>query len=107
MTYDYQGLATVTVMALYARHPPTEFITLELPVVLSNAGRGRVRMEFFRYLHGPEKSNALCIERPDGVILHGPITDGRNEPLGGWLEFYVEQHLGLSPPPPLNGWKWE
>lgn len=43
---------------------------------------------------------------PDGRLPHGPIMEGRNEPLGGWLEFDVkDRELGLAQPAHLNGWK--
>jgi hypothetical protein len=107
MPHAYEGPATVTVMALYVGKEPNELTTLELPVVLSNAGPGRARIEYGRYLQGPKDANVLRVVLPDGLMLRGPIIDGRNEPLGGWLEFEVEPHdLALGQPANLNGWKW-
>lgn len=107
MPYAYEGLATVTVMALYVGQAPNELTTLELPIMLSNAGPGRARIEFGRYLQGPKDANALRVVLPDGGLLHGPISDGRNEPLGGWLEFAVTEHeLALAQPANRHGWKW-
>lgn len=107
MPYAYQGPATVTVMALYVGHEPNELTTLELPVVLSNAGHSRARINFSHYLQGPKNANALRVVLPDGRLLHGPIIGGRNEPGGGWLEFDVQEHdLGLAQPVNPNGWKW-
>lgn len=108
MPYDYEGLATVTVMALYHAHPPVELTTFELPVVLSNAAPGRARIAFGHYLQGPKRANALRVVLPNGLVLRGLIVNGRNEPAGGWLEFDVKEYdFGLSPPNKLNGWKWE
>jgi hypothetical protein len=107
MHYAYEGPATVTVMALYAGQAPNELTTLELPIVLSNAGPHRARIEYGRYLLGPKDANVLRVVLPDGRLLHGPISDGRNDPLGGWLEFDVQEHeLALNQPANLNGWKW-
>lgn len=107
MPYAYEGPATVTVMALYQDHPPVELTTFELPVLLSNEGPGRVRIVYGHYLQGPKDANALRVMLPDGLMLHGPIIDGRNEPAGGWLEFDVKEYdLSIAEPPNLNGWKW-
>ena len=107
MPYAYEGPATVTVMALYLGHHPIELTTFELPVLLNNAGPGRSRIAYGHYLQGPKDANALRVVLPDGVMLHGPIINGRNEPAGGWLEFDVKEGaLGLSLPANLNGWKW-
>ena len=107
MPYAYEGPATVTVMALYQGYPPIELTTFELPIQLSNAGPGHARIAYTHYLHGPKHANALRVVLPDGVMLHGPIINGRNEPAGGWLEFDVKEHdLGLLQPENLNGWKW-
>ncbi|VVP62019.1 hypothetical protein PS874_06423 [Pseudomonas fluorescens] len=38
MPYAYEGLATVTVLALYADQPPVELTTMELPIVLKMSG---------------------------------------------------------------------
>jgi len=108
MPFAYEGPASVTVIALYRRRPPSELTTLELPVVLSDTDSGNVRIDFGHYLQGPKYANALRVVLPDGQRLHGRIIDGRNEPLGGWLEFHIEPHeLTLDPPTHSNGWKWE
>jgi len=108
MPLIYQGPATVTAIALYRDRSPTELTTLEWPVVLSNTTSGRARIDFSHYLHGPKHANALRVVLPDGLVLHGRIIDGRNEPLGGWLEFNIELHeLGLDSPANLDGWQWE
>lgn len=107
MSYAYEGPATVTVIALYQGHSPIELTTFELPVLLSNAFPGRGRIVYGHYLQGPKDANALRVMLPDGLMLHGPIINGRNEPAGGWLEFDVKQYqLGLPQPANLNGWKW-
>ncbi|WP_223508564.1 MULTISPECIES: hypothetical protein [Pseudomonas] len=106
MPYAYEGPATVTVMALYMGQEPNELTTLELLVVLSNAGPRIARIEYGRYLQGPKDANALRVVLPDGRLLHGPIIDGRNDPDGGWLEFEVKDHdLGRVLPANLS-WKW-
>ena len=108
MPYPYEGLATVTVVALYPDQPPIELTTEELPIVLRNAGANRVRVEFDRYLRGPKEANVLRIELPEGWLFHGPIVAGRNEPGGGWLEFEIEQHdMSLAPPQVRDDWEWQ
>ncbi|EJN18654.1 hypothetical protein [Pseudomonas sp. GM80] len=108
MSYAYEGLATVEVLALYQNQPPTKLITLELNVRLRGAGHQRFRVEFDHYLHGPQHANALRLVLPGGLLLQGPIVDGRNKAAGGWLLIDVEAHeLPLEPPAYLNGWKWE
>ena len=73
-----------------------------------NVGAMRFRLELDRYLQGPKEANAIQVVLPGGLVLQGPIVDGSNEPAGGWLLIYVEQHeLPLEPPASLNGWKWE
>ena len=52
MPYAYEGLATVTMLALYSGQPPVELTTEELPIVLRNAGANRARVEFDHYLLG-------------------------------------------------------
>lgn len=107
MSYAYEGLATVTVIALYKGQTPNELTTLELAVVMCDAGPSRARIDYSRYLQGPKDANALRVVLPDGRLLHGPIIDGRNEPLGGWLVFDVkERELGLEQPANRHGWKW-
>jgi hypothetical protein len=107
MPYAYEGPATVTVITLYQGHPPVELTTFELPVLLSDAGPGRARIAYGRYLQGPKRANALRVVLPDGLMLHGPIINGCNEPAGGWLEFDVKENdLGLSQPTNPNSWKW-
>lgn len=106
MSYAYEGLATVTVLARYPRQPPVELTTFDCPVRVSNAGRTRIELE--RYLPGPKDANTLRVVLPDGLLLQGPILDGCNEPVGGWLLIDVEQdELPLDPRANLNGWKWE
>ncbi len=107
MSYAYEGLATVTVLALYLGQSPQDLTTLELNIRVRNAGTGRFRIEFDRYLQGPKEANALRVVLPGGLLLRGPITDGRNEPAGGWLLIQAEQYdLALEQPASLNGWKW-
>lgn len=64
MPYAYEGLATVTMLALYSGQPPVELTTEELPIVLRNAGANRARVEFDHYLLGPKEANVLRIELP-------------------------------------------
>lgn len=105
MSYAHTGPATVSVLALYRGQPPVELTTVELPILLNSVDANRVRIEFGHYLLGPKKANVLRVQLPDGLMLHGPIVDGCNEPAGGWLEFDIEHHaLGLEMP--TNGWKW-
>lgn len=107
MPYAYEGLANVTVLALYADQPPVELTTMELPILLKNIGVYRARFEFGHYLQGPKEANVLRIELPGGWLLHGPIVAGVNEPGGGWLEFEVEQHdLVRAPLVHRADWKW-
>lgn len=108
MSYTYDGLATVGVLALYEAQPPNRLATLELNVRVINLGPTRFRLEFDHYLQGPKEANALQVVLPDGVLLQGSIVDGCNEPAGGWLLIDVEPHeLPLQRPANLNGWKWE
>ena len=108
MPYAYEGLATVGVLALYEGQAPNRLTTLELNVRVINLGPKLVRLEFDHYLQGPKEANALQVVLPDGVLLQGPILDGRNEPAGGWLLIEVEHHeLPLQLPNNLNGWTWE
>lgn len=108
MSYVFEGLATVAVIARYLGQVPVELTTLECPVRLSDAGSRRTRIELERYLHGPKDANVLRVILPDGVMVQGQIIDGSNEPVGGWLLIDVEHHeLALEPPVLLNGWKWE
>ncbi|AHZ72655.1 hypothetical protein OU5_5576 [Pseudomonas mandelii JR-1] len=108
MSYAYEGLATVAVLALYRGQPPNELTTLELNVRVLNLDPKRFRLEFDHYLQGPKKANALRVVLPGGLLLQGSIVDGSNEPAGGWLLIDVAQNeLPLEPPAPGNGWKWE
>jgi len=108
MPYAYEGLATVTMLALYSGQPPVELTTEELPIVLRNAGANRARVEFDHYLLGPKEANVLRIELPEGWMLHGPIIAGVNEPGGGWLEFSIEQHdMDMASPVARDGWEWQ
>ena len=108
MSYAYEGLATVGVLALYREQAPTKLTTFEVNVRILNLGPERVRIEFDRYLQGPKEANAIQVILPGGLVLQGPIVDGSNEPLGGWLLLDVEQYeLPLEPPANLNGWTWE
>lgn len=76
--------------------------------MLNDSGSGHARIDFGHYLQGPKNANALRVVLPDGRLLHGRIIDGRNEPLGGWLEFDIEPYeLDSDSPANLNGWKWE
>lgn len=108
MSYTYDGLATVAVLALYRDQPPNKLTTFKLPVRVINVGPKRFRVEFAHYLQGPKEANALQVVLPDGLLLQGPIINGSNEPAGGWLLINVEQHeLPIEPPALLNGWQWE
>lgn len=107
MSFAYEGLATVTVMARYLGHPPVELTTMKCPIRVSNAGPGRTRVGFHHYLQGPNDANTLRVILPDGLMIQGPIIDGCNEPTGGWLLIDVEQYdLALDQPANLDGWKW-
>ncbi|QXI54236.1 hypothetical protein [Pseudomonas alvandae] len=107
MSYAYEGLATVAVLALYQGLQPNELTTLELNIRLLNVGAGRFRLEFDRYLPGPKEANAIRVVLPGGLLLQGPIVEGSDEPAGGWLLIDVEQYeLPLEPPAYLNGWTW-
>jgi hypothetical protein len=108
MSYAYEGLASVGVLALYQGQPPNQLTTLELNVRVLHVGPKCFRLEFDHYLHGPKKANAVQVVLPDGLVLQGPIVDGSNEPAGGWLLIDVAQdELPLEPPASLHGWKWE
>lgn len=108
MSYAYEGLATVAVLALYQGQPPNKLTTLELNIRVLTVAPNRFRLEFDRYLQGPKEANAIQVVLPGGLLLHGPIVDGSNEPAGGWLLIDVEQYeLPLEPPANLKGWKWE
>ncbi|POA44731.1 hypothetical protein C1893_25275 [Pseudomonas sp. MPR-ANC1] len=108
MSYAYEGLATIAVLALYQGQPPHKLTRYELHVRVLDVDAQRFRVEFDLYLHGPKQANALQVILPDGLVLQGPIVDGRNEPGGGWLLINVEPHeLPPEPPPNLKGWKWE
>ncbi|QCY09575.1 hypothetical protein [Pseudomonas sp. MPC6] len=107
MSYAYEGLARVGVLALYLGQSPNELTTLELKVRVLDAGPRRFRLEFDRYLQGPQEANALRVVLPGGLLLQGTIVDGRNEPAGGWLLIDGEPHeSALEPPANPNGWKW-
>jgi hypothetical protein len=108
MSYAYEGLATVAVLALYRDQAPNELTTLELNIRVLNSGAKHFRLEFDRYLHGPKEANAIRVVLPGGLLLQGPIVDGSNRPAGGWLLIDVEQYEPpLEPPAYMNGWKWE
>lgn len=95
-------------LALYRELPPNELTTLKLNIRVHNVSPTRVRLEFDRYLQGPNEANAIRVVLPGGLLLQGPIVNGSNEPVGGWLLIDVEhQELPLQPPANLNGWKWE
>lgn len=104
----YQGLATVTVLALYQGQEPAELTSLECPVRLINLGSGRVRVELQRYLQGPKGTNTLRVMLPHGTMVQGLIIDGCNEPTGGWLLIDVELYdLTLEQPDTQKGWQWQ
>lgn len=108
MSYTYEGLATVGVLALYRGQPANKLTTYELNVRICKVDPKHVRVEFDRYLQGPKEANALQLVLPDGLLLQGPIIDGSNPPGGGWLLITVELYeLPIEPPPNLNGWTWE
>jgi len=90
MSHVFEGLATVTVIARYAGKPQAELTTLECPVRLETAGTDRTRVELARYLEGPKDANVLRVILPEGRMVQGPIIDGCNAPLGGWLLIDVE-----------------
>lgn len=99
MSHVFEGLATVTVMARYAGKPQAELTTLECPVRLKTAGTDRARVELARYLEGPKDANVLRVILPEGRMVQGPIVDGCNAPLGGWLLIDVEPgDLEFAPP---------
>ena len=83
MSYTYDGLATVAVLALYAGQPPNNLTTLKVHVRVRNAAQGRFRLEFDPYLQGPKEANALRVMQHGCRLLQGPIIDGCNEPAGG------------------------
>ncbi|UQS17217.1 hypothetical protein [Pseudomonas sp. HS6] len=108
MSYAYEGLATVGVLALYRGQPANKLTTLKLNIRVRNVDPKRFRIEFDRYLQGPKEANAVQVVLPGGLLLQGPIVDGSNQPDGGWLLIDVEQYeLPSEPPANLNGWKWE
>ncbi|KAF2395382.1 hypothetical protein [Pseudomonas frederiksbergensis] len=108
MSYAYQGLATIGVLALYRGQPPNKLTTLELNIRVLNVNPKSFRLEFDHYLQGPKEANAIRVILPGGLLLQGSIIDGSNEPAGGWLLIDVEHYeLPLEPPANLNGWKWE
>ena len=105
MPMKYEGLATVTVLALYA-DSPVELTTMELPILLKNVGVYRAGLEFDRYLHGPHEADVLRIELPGGWLLHARLSLGATS-RGGGLEFEVEQHdLVRAPIAHRTDWKW-
>lgn len=79
MTYAYEGLASVGVLALYRGQPANKLTTLELNIRVLHLAPKRFRLEFERYLHGPKEANAIQVVMPGG-LLQGPIVDGSNEP---------------------------
>lgn len=108
MSYAYEGLATVGVLALYRGQSPNKLTTYELNVRVLQEGPNRFRLEFDRLLQGPKEANAIQVVLPGGLLLQGPIVGGSNDAAGGWLLIDVEQHdLPLQPPANLNGWTWE
>lgn len=108
MSYVYEGLATVVVIARYLAQAPVERTTLECQVRLSDPVAGRARIELQQYLQGPKTANLVRVMLPDGRMLQGQILDSSNEPGGGWLLVNIEQfELTLEPPANANGWKWE
>ena len=99
MFHDFEGLATVSVIARYEGQPPAELTTLECPVRLSKVGPDRTRVELAHFLEGPKNANMLRVILPDGLMVQGVIADGCNQPLGGWLLIDVETgDLGFAPP---------
>lgn len=108
MSYVYEGVATVVVIARYLEQAPVELSTLECVVRLSDAGTGRVRVELQQYLQGPKAANLLRVVLPDGRMVQGQIIDSCNEPGGGWILIKIEQsELTLKPLADAKGWKWE
>ncbi|MFJ2320269.1 hypothetical protein [Pseudomonas sp. NPDC087817] len=71
MSYVYEGLTTVAVIAHYQGLAPIELTTLECPVRLSDAGAGRVRIELQQYLQGSKAANLLRMVLPDGTWCRG------------------------------------
>ncbi|WP_192560308.1 hypothetical protein [Pseudomonas allokribbensis] len=92
MSYTYDGLASVAVLALYRGRPTNKQTTFELAVRVIKVAPKRFRVEFAHYLQGPQEANTLQVMLPDGMLLQGPIIDGSNEPAGGWLLINVEPH---------------
>lgn len=104
MSYVYEGVAAVVMIARYLAQAPIELTTLECPVRLSDAGAGRARIELQQYLQGPKIANLLRVILPGGRMLQGQLIDGRNEP-GGWLLIRGRQ-FELTPAPPANASGW-
>jgi hypothetical protein len=48
ISYVYEGLATLELLALYERQPPAELTSQQLPIRLRNVGATRLRVEFDR-----------------------------------------------------------
>ena len=107
MSYVYDGLATVTVMARYLGLLPVELSTFDCRVRVSNPGPGCTRVELERYLQGPKDANTLRVLVPGGRVVQGRIIDGCNEPAGGWLLIDVEQNQAVEQSTDQDGWKWE
>lgn len=55
MSYTYDGLATVAVLALYAGQPPNNLTTLKVHVRVRNAAQGRFRLEFDPYMQAQKR----------------------------------------------------
>jgi hypothetical protein len=106
MSDDYEGLATVVVIARYLGQMPIERTTFEFLVRLSVAEPGHTRIELQQYLHGPKAANLLRLTLPDGRMLQGQIIDGSNQPGGGWLLIH-DGHFELTLVPSANRWQWE
>lgn len=107
MSYLYDGLAAVAVIARYLLRAPVERTTLNCPIRVSDAGAGRVRIELQEYLHGPTAANLLHVILIDGRSLQGQIVDGYNSPHDGWLLVDVGQcELTLEPSTSLSRWRW-
>lgn len=107
MSYLYDGLAAVTVIARYLAESPAERVTLQCPIRVSDAGAGCVRIELQDYLHGPTAANLLYVTLPDGRLLNGQIVDGYNAPDGGWLLINLGQcELTIEPSMSLCSWRW-
>ncbi|VVQ02134.1 hypothetical protein [Pseudomonas fluorescens] len=71
MSYVFEALATVTVIAHYQECPPAKLTTLECPVRWSKVGPDRTRVKLAHFLEGPKGANILRVILPDGLMVQG------------------------------------